>query len=716
MPSRTPSATITPSETATITPSATATPLPTITQERADADAQYYQLSRWSLDRAHYAIDLLSSFPNTLSSAQRGADEQGYYNAFYAAALLQGESALRFEDVPALPWLLGKAVNMAKASDPYAATEFGRAFTMLLNGRTVGALELPDWFEQRQTGLKLRLIPQPALQRNLDSLVIEIYGAGSALIWLVEDESGFHTFPLTSDFDFVDPWETNLLQGDLTGDGRDELVVWQSTESERNAFQLPKVFDLSKLPAEELFFSPDEHFKIGLENEHNWAFSESEAGSTTLTFSTTVFPPCPIKIRRSYKYDNGLIRLDQALFTPNPSPGLEGFCELMVDHAVEVWGLPAAVQIMEALLPAWPPATLADGRAPLLDAADEWRFRLGMYYFLLGEEGKAAEYFQRIADEPVVPVSRWITPARQFLESYRQRTDIYRACLPVKYCIPRLALERLFETLPFDPTRQPLTELDDYGVTIRSTGPYDFENDGEPERWFTIQHYPDSRLEFYILAEYNDQWQAMYVDSVDSNFPPLYSYEPWEGGKPVIWLDQANTFKLGRVPGDDMPFIDYQPLVFFYDLYTRSAVEASAQALFTGGNPAQIANNLQDLLRFDLLACISDKEICARYFTLMGLAWQLAGDEGAAIGSYLEAWRQYPQSPYTVLARLRLVRSRQAPTQTPEPTKTPTITRTPTRTPTITPAPTKTPTVTGTPPTATASPTQSETPEKSPTP
>jgi hypothetical protein len=111
---------------------------------------------------------------------------------------------------------------------------------------------------------------------------------------------------------------------------------------------------------------------------------------------------------------------------------------------------------------------------------------------------------------------------------------------------------------------------------------------------------------------------------------------------------------------------------------------------------------------------------CDEYYYLLGLASELANDEISAADAYQFLWLNYSKSPFTQMARLKLIAvgGVQAPTITITltPSSTPTITRTSgpsTSTPTRTPI-TPTPTVTGTPPTATPTPTATNTPSAPP--
>jgi hypothetical protein len=64
---------------------------------------------------------------------------------------------------------------------------------------------------------------------------------------------------------------------------------------------------------------------------------------------------------------------------------------------------------------------------------------------------------------------------------------------------------------------------------------------------------------------------------------------------------------------------------------------------------------------------------CDEYFYMLGLASELTGDQKAAIDTYLTLWQDYDKSPFTTMARLKLIGLLNTPTPTLTPTTTPTI-------------------------------------------
>lgn len=690
-----------PTATSTLTATATPTPPPTLTPARVDTAPRYFSLAPWNPEIANSAVNLLNSQPLALGENERGLQDRNFYAAYYAPALAQGDALIQFPDVPDLPWRIGRAYNLALSGQATAAQEYAVILQQVLNQQVVELSSLPDWFRSQQPELGLNLLTlNPDANNNPQSLV-EIYGPGGIYVLLVQQGNQYVAYPLVNAMDFVHPQISHPASGDLNGDGIDELVVWNSAALAADTFQHPYVFDLSSSPPQELFFRPGDDFFIGMENTSEWSLTRPNNGTASLVFLSQVFPPCPVEVRREYTYERGQFVLAQKSYTPTADldPALLSFCQLIVDHAENFWGPEAAIPILESLLPVWPPKEMHDGSTPPLDALDEFRYRLGLNYILAGEFTKGTDLLSEVAQNPVVPLSRWVKPASDFLADFELPEDVYIACVPAEFCDPRRALSQAIALQPDDSWSDPLKTLRTIGVSVRSTGEYDFDGDGTLERWFTVQHTPEYKLEYWILAASPNGQQGLYVDVVEANITQLYRFD-MDSGPPVIWLGNQNSFRMYREEGSQLPFLDFQPLIFFYDRITDRKNQEAASELFYGADPADVYDFLESWRKDGRPTCVTDADICATFYILRGIAAEAIGDRSIAAGSYFEAWNSAPNSLLTTFARLKLIRDPNAPTNTPTVTLTPTITNTPTitrtPTPTVTRTPTRTPTVTST--------------------
>jgi hypothetical protein len=327
----------------------------------------------------------------------------------------------------------------------------------------------------------------------------------------------------------------------------------------------------------------------------------------------------------------------------------------------------------------------------------------------------AKDYMSDIIANPSFPNSSWVDPAKEFLEIYKLPDDVYRACIQAQFCIPAYAVEFLVDNLPTDEFPNVIEHLWGWGLSLLSSGYFDFEGDGENERWITVRHRPVQKPEFWILAAYPAGGKALLVGSVDSN-PPTVEYleaafvsEGAVGKQPVVFVDSTIPISMHRVPGSQEPYIEYVPLREEWPNRFEEGFKKAEDTLFAGGDPKKVRQELVALQKWPGLLC-KTLWTCDRYYYMLGLASELAGYERNAVDAYLALGREYSKSPFTTMARLKLegigIPAHAVPTQTstttgtfiPIPTTpTPTVT-TPTPTPTGTPP---TPTYTGTPPTPT---------------
>jgi hypothetical protein len=543
-------------------------------------------------------------------------------------------------------------------------------------------------------------------------LILGTHG-GNAIFWVLESDNGYSVYVVESEFDFTQKPETELLWNDLTGDGVVELLVFpQGTEN--RTIEYPRIYDLGGIVPRQLSFNPTQVFEIGLEHTYQWRAIEAESGVDQIHLNAVIYPPCPVSISQTFSWNGEWVERSSSEFTVQPVSDLLGYCDLVVDQAAGVWGPEAAIPIMETLLPDWPPTPTDANQSFAPDVQDEWRYRLGIYHALLGNNDQASEYFQTIIRSPAISGSRWITPARDFSKDFQNPKSLYQSCVKSDFCDARLALRIWVASLSPEEALNALYYLGQGGVAIRYTAPFDFEGDGVPERYFTFRHRITDRLEFWILVESPDGVQALFVDTVDVNRPTVTRYTTQDGAA-IVWLGSQQSFSLERVPGSLTKTVNLHPPSYFYADLTNQIVEDGLMALLSGADPGPPREELVDLAGSDRFACLNSQD-CARFYFALGLANELAGDELGAVEAYLKVWRDFSTSPFTTLIRLRLA-VKPGYTPPPTPTYTPTLTPTITRTPTITPTPSNTPTSTVTPtpdPNATFTPTPSLTPTTDP--
>ncbi len=268
---------------------------------------------------------------------------------------------------------------------------------------------------------------------------------------------------------------------------------------------------------------------------------------------------------------------------------------------------------------------------------------------------------------------------RQFtLEVYQTPADLYRACSTVNICAPyysqylypnmecvnirrcdyQTALQATVATaLSISPLAQITDELKYAGVHIPSGGWYDFDGNSKDELWFTVLQPGETDYELWIAAEYSMGVKALLVGH---NLPsPNVNFKPIESDPPNILTDFGfgQTIELVHHPITGEPFVIVhevekvdpirQDLALFKEL---------RRMLYRGSAVGSIHEGLLELDR-KYTHCpfeTQDEYDCASYYYTLAFAAERAGKDNDAIKRYFNVWSMFPESPFSVMARLKL--------------------------------------------------------------
>jgi hypothetical protein len=727
-PTLTPSQTNTP--TRTLSPTPTLTPLgpATLTPAAPLGGESNYRLYEWSAEQAREMADMMYDYPNTLPQSKRGADDTNYNAAFRYSLFAIEEAMLRYPNqLQEQKWRWQIAYSLARLADPNAGAAFGDLIAAGLNSGEAVPQTLEKWFHSQEPRMSLEITRMEALPATVSSYLVEIKGQGSAFILITETSGAFQYYPLTSNFDYtrsvsktptvtptvqptpIIPPESAAYLQDLTGDSIVEILIYLPNPSQNNPSN-PRIFKVDQLPPVEIMIDPAyKPFDPGMDYEIKWKVITLD-GKNVLQSVTTLYPACPLVVHHNFAWDGDLFEFSEADYIIKPFSETLSYCRYLVDHAATRWGAEAAISIMETLLPDWPPKETEDGKPFPLDTKDEWKFRLAVYHASLGNQEKARRYLNEIISSPSLPASRWIIPAREFSNSYKKPEDVYRACLAAPSCQPTWALQYLLSLLKSDDYPDLLTYLNKQGVALRASGYFDFDGDDVRDIWFTVRHQAGEMLQLWFTLQYRDKIAAINQGTIDTNIPDL-SYYDNEVFPPIVLLNDQEAFQVKRSPISLQPYITPYELPKEYPNRFKIALEEQIDRLFAGSEPKRIQKGLLDIQKSPGLLCKASWT-CDEYYYFLGLASELSGDETSAISAYLRLWWDYWQSPYTIMARMKLRQlyvPSPTPTQTIKPTTTPmpsvtttsiptaafaTMTPTPTKTVTKTPGPNYTPTKT----------------------
>lgn len=695
LPTLTPSPTLT--STATLTPQPTSLP-PTLTPAYPPADRESYQLHPWSEKHATNLIFLMEAYPLTLEDRS----ERDFFEAYYFAFLAQSESILRY---PAYAdenfWRWDKAYNLARLSSPLAVEEYANLVAQAFQKNAVPLPQLASWIRERDERLSLKVFSA----KGSAGFVLRLESAGGcATLLLRETEDSFQIYPLSSDFNFVSPSVIVYLWSDLTGDEAKELII-ANQNMPIHEVPFPRVFDLNQETPQELLFAPNLALEMGVEHVSHWE-TEFLGEKPTLKVYSNVYPPCPVMITRQYHWNGTWLNETEHSYEVNPTSQLAGYCDQIVDHAAQAWGIEAVITIMESLLPQWPPQNTIEGKSYDADIKDEWRFRLGVYHAQAGNKEEAKAYFNQVINAPTVYHSDWIAPSQKLLMVLDSPESFYQACAKTKFCDRRRAFKDWIETISAENLNELLATLYNSQLTLSKSGKHDFDDDGSPEHWIILQHTSTSKLEFWILAFNAETPTAFFIDSVATSTPVLTHYITRDGS-PLIWLNRQKSFSLETIPGTKL-FLKTYPPSYFYADYTTQSVHDAYLNLFSGSPPTDVRDDLLALRSSSYFACLNAFD-CADFSYALGLTYELAGQSKKAVDVYYELWKEYPYIPFAIMARLKIDPGSIF-TATPNPSITPTLTPTPSLSPTMTPTPTPYQTPTSTPTNPPGSPTMTPIP------
>jgi hypothetical protein len=729
-PTTTSTITLTPRPTWTLRPSATATntptPSPTFTQTLIPTITNaiparlntFYFLKPWDLAQQERSIELLKADTILL-----GTDA-----SFRTLAYAEGEAGLRFPDaINAVAWQWDRAYNLIRINDQQAMPLYADLFQSAISSGQVRSSDLPDWFSQHENRLILQISSLPPQPGELTRQLIEITGEGSAYFWLVETPNGVNIYPLINDIDYDHPHENAFLYHDLTGDTSHDLVIYRQNSPGSTDLIIPKVFDLSVEPPLELPIQEQIPTDFGLEPRTQIEVLSGANGIDLLQVTNSLIPACPTYVTQQYSWDGTVFKASPLEYEVIPLSGMTEYCEIVLETASNGWGPEAAINVALPLLDVWPPETDVQGNSYPPDAYDELRYRLGVLYALAGKPSESIQYLNEIITSPITSDSSWITPAQEFLRLYQGLEDLYIACQQAQFCNLRDGLRTLVSTSGLNETARILTYLQNNGVTIRSSGLFDFDLNGTDERWIIIQPKLGSKLEFWILSNKPDAVQAVFVQVLEGTESLPYYHEP-AGTLPVVQFELQKGFIFNRLIDTQEAYIEWVDVEYARPTIILDGYTQSLNALMDGEDPKLIQTTLLQLLNSPRFKgdCIAFN-ICDQFHYTLGFVYDLNGEDGNAIDQYVWVWRNYTQSPYTKLARLKLdyfplptyTRS-PVPSKTPirtatpssaTPTSTRTATPTRTNTPIYTPTSTVTPTFTNTfSPTATETSTPTSTP------
>ena len=291
-------------------------------------------------------------------------------------------------------------------------------------------------------------------------------------------------------------------------------------------------------------------------------------------------------------------------------------------------------------------------------------FRLGEYYARLGNYEKAIRFFSDVATATPSneSESEWIKAAKTLLEHYKTADDFYKACLKVKQCDTQSAVKQAIENIRPDLFLTVGETLQIIGVPVKNSGVFDFDRDGSYEQWIVIQHPGKSEREFWVLVKGSKKIYALFLTNISSAISDINRFEvPFENPINELKTPKGDIlFSLQKMKISAQPYVQlYSPawdaeLEFGKYTFWQQSVDQATNMIFTGSDPAIVRETLLGLKNSKNYDCKTYR--CDQLYYFLGLANELVDDQQSAVDAYLQLWIEYPESPYTIMARSKLER------------------------------------------------------------
>jgi hypothetical protein len=654
----------------------TPTPLPTFAPATPLADNGRYKLARWSPDKADSLIRLMLK-----NAIDNGGSYFGFpgYRLAPSVTVAQSEALIRFpKDARTNNWRWGRAYSLAVSTNGAENDMAGEAYAGLiveaLKAKETVLGTLNNWFEQHQDGWSLTVAPvrTPPQYRagytisfgpNIDEL-------GGTCLLLLEDKDGFHSFVLVNGYNYeaaevgVRLWRS-CGPIEMTGDSIDEIHGGFYYGGHASGESHDVFWSLDKFPPQPLSFGPNGPYEEGGWNRE--VIIQDWSKTLPPVFISDFWYSCQnVTDRIDPRWNGQWLEELSTQFDVNAPFDYETItnCWSQIKYLTDQIESTENVNLMRAVLGHLSPQIFPPGPTttpqhpgdvsgePSVEIIDEYRYRLGLNTALTGSFTETTRVLTDLVANPTISNSTWIAPAQQFLAAYQSPDDLYRACAQAHLCQTGFAIERLVKTLAPETFPLVIEKLHDWGVPVLASGLFDFDGDGDAEWWFTT-HAKD-KTEFWVLSRWPHGIKALFVSNINGT-PTLARLAP-DADRSIIQLNVGGkplTFAFVRLHTTDEPFVsvikqqENRPVNFAAQSFRQAEND-----LFSGTDPATIH---QVLLAAQESHDFNCKELdCAKFVYILGLTYELTGDENSAIDTYLQLWREYPDSPYTIMARAKL--------------------------------------------------------------
>jgi len=653
----------------TNTPSPTLTEIPVPTYTPAIPNT-VYKIRTWSANDADLLIKQIASNLNAIQNEPQFQGVYGweyYMEQYQYLAFAEEEALFRFPNAPqSEKWQWDICYNLAfsyQYGDSADAPELDCYSKLIENGLNSGETTLAylsNWLESHEPRFPFAITSYSPPQGFASANVIIL--ENNAVIWLLEQSGKFYAVGLVSSmFYFREAW-TEFEQFDVTGDNFPELILDVSISNCCGSVSRFYVYEVSSGTPKLLSFKNFSGNVTHTTSDYEGFITplEAKSGHIGLIFNghygyDPLFQQCNVREYNKYYWDGYQFKLAETWFgidEPNERDDKE-FCQFVIDTVKDAGEVEIAVR------------TIGDIQAGDPDVSREQiLYRLGEYQARIGNTDKAKEYFETtIYLQPTDKSStKWVRDAQIFLDNLNEKYSYYKVCSRIAECNIHEAFQQLVFETQLNSFTSITTFLKNSGVSIRSSGFKNFDNNNSIEQWLVIQHPNQSKREFWILVRDSENVYAVYVAEVPTDRPTLKEF--LGSNEYVLSTSEGDSlFLLNNISTIKQPYVmahrllkNTDPLVGddYLELYlVDESLDNITSKLFSGTDPVLIQQELTQLMQANTFDC-KQSHLCDEVLYLLGVTRELIGDNKGAVESYVQLWKEYPDSFYTIMARSKL--------------------------------------------------------------
>lgn len=189
-----------------------------------------------------------------------------------------------------------------------------------------------------------------------------------------------------------------------------------------------------------------------------------------------------------------------------------------------------------------------------------------------------------------------------------------------------------------------------------------FDAKGNIEQWLVIQYPHRSDREFWILVQEPDKVYGLFVAKIQTNKPNLKEFS---GSNDYLLTtsDGQSLISLESLDFTNQPYVTTHSLIesndpilekdYLNHYLLEEPLDSITDQLISGADLVLVQKQLIQLNQSETFNC-RESSLCAKVYYLMGLTSELMGDNSTAVETYLQLWKEYPYSLYTIMARSKL--------------------------------------------------------------